>query len=223
MRWIFIALILALPAQAEEVVAGLSQSRVSITVSFEGSEILIFGAVKREEPIPSDRGRLEVVVTVAGPSVPVTVRRKAKRFGIWVNTDAVEIDAAPSFYKIATSGPFDEVMSQVEDLRHKVSIEKAIRLVGAPDDVANSESFKDALIRIRTRERAYQIQPHTVLVQEQTLFRTSLSLPANLTEGDYNARIFLTRDGHVIDQHTRTINVRKVGIERWIFKATFLE
>ena len=217
MRWIFIALILALPAQAEEVVAGLSQSRVSITVSFEGSEILIFGAVKREEPIPSDRGRLEVVVTVAGPSVPVTVRRKAKRFGIWVNTDAVEIDAAPSFYKIATSGPFDEVMSQVEDLRHKVSIEKAIRLVGAPDDVANSESFKDALIRIRTRERAYQIQPHTVLVQEQTLFRTSLSLPANLTEGDYTARIFLTRDGQVIDQHTRTINVRKVGIERWIF------
>ena len=40
-------------AQADEtVVAGMSQNRVSITASFEGSEILIFGAVKRFQPVP---------------------------------------------------------------------------------------------------------------------------------------------------------------------------
>ena len=40
------------PAHAEEVVLGMSKDQVSITTSFDGSEILIFGAVKREEPIP---------------------------------------------------------------------------------------------------------------------------------------------------------------------------
>ena len=38
----------------EEVVLGLSQDRVAITANFDGSEILIFGAVKREAPIPQD-------------------------------------------------------------------------------------------------------------------------------------------------------------------------
>jgi hypothetical protein len=37
----------ALPAAAEEVVLGLSSDTVSINTNFDGSEILIFGAVKR--------------------------------------------------------------------------------------------------------------------------------------------------------------------------------
>ena len=41
------------PAQAnEEVVAGLSQNRIPITANFDGSEILIFGAVKRDSAPP---------------------------------------------------------------------------------------------------------------------------------------------------------------------------
>ncbi len=217
-RWLLLCLAIALPAQGEEVVAGLSQSNVSITATFDGSEILIFGAVKREEPIPTEPGPLQVVVTVAGPSVPITVRRKAKWNNfIWVNTDAVEVDLAPSFYAIAASGPFREVLSEVEDLRHKISIGRAIRSVGAPSDISDAESFTDALIRIRKRQRLYQEQPHTVIVNEQTLFRTSVALPANLTEGDYTVRIFLTRGGEVVDLHERVLYVQKVGLERWIY------
>ncbi len=214
---ILAALAMALPAAAEEVVAGLSQNRVSITANFDGSEILIFGAVKREQPIPREGGLLQVVIAVAGPSVPITVRRKAWRWGIWVNTDAVEVDSAPSFYAVATSGRFDDVLSNVEDLRHKVSIERAIRSVGAPMTVTDAASFTDALIRIRKRSRLYQNHPYTVIVNEQTLFRTSVALPANLTEGEYTARIFLTRGGRVIDMHRTVIQVRKVGLERFLF------
>lgn len=227
MRWLAVILLTLglIPAPAgtlvaqqdETVVAGLSQNRVSITANFDGSEILIFGAVKRETPIPADEGRLEVIVTVAGPSVPVTVRRKAKRYGIWVNTDAVEVDLAPSFYKVATSGPFAAVLKNIEDLRYKISIERAIRSVGAPMSVSDAGSFTDALIRIRKRDKLYQEQPYTVIVDEQTLFRTSVALPSNLTEGDYLARIFLTRDGNVIDAYETKIFVQKVGLERFLF------
>ena len=125
-RLLVILLFLALPARAEEVVLGLSQSEVAITANFDGSHILVFGAVKREVPIP-DGPPLQVVVAVSGPSKPVLVRRKERRFGIWVNTDSVLVDSAPSFYAVATSGPFDEVLTDVEDLRHRVSIERAIR------------------------------------------------------------------------------------------------
>ena len=214
---IVINLLVALPVTAEEVVAGLSQNRISITANFDGSEILIFGAVKRDKPPPADAGPLEVLVTVSGPSVPVTVRRKEKRWGIWINVDAVEVDAAPSFYAIATSGPFSEVLSEVEDLRHKISIPRAIRSVGAPMQIQDAASFTDALIRIRSGENQYQLLEGTVAVRDETLFQTSVKLPANLTQGDYTTRFFLTRGGQVVDEYQTVIFVNKVGLERFLY------
>jgi len=219
MRSLIAALCLSLaslPAMAEEVVLGLSSDTVSINTNFDGSEILIFGAVKREAPIPAEPP-LEVIVTVAGPSETKTVRRKEKRFGIWVNTDAVEIDSAPSFYAVSTSAPLNEALSFTEDVRHKISIPRAIRSVGAPASIADSETFTQALIRIKSKSNQYQLNQSTISVDEETLFRTAIALPAALTEGDYKTRIFLTRGGNVVSQYETSIYVRKVGLERWLF------
>ena len=41
-------------------------------------------------------------------------------------------------------------------------------------------------------------------------------LPANLTEGSYRVRIFLTRGGLVVDELESVIDVRKEGLERWL-------
>jgi uncharacterized protein (TIGR02186 family) len=210
-------LLLALPARAnEEIVLGLSQAEVSITTNFDGSEILVYGAVKRDRPIPAGPP-LQVVVTVSGPSEPILVRRKAKRFGIWVNTDAVEVDRAPSYYAVVTSAAMPEVLSQTEDLRHKISIPQAIRSVGAPMNIDDSAAFTQALIRIRKAAEQYQVIEGGVKVDEQTLFRAAVRLPAALTEGAYDTRIFLTRSGEVVAQYETIIDVRKVGLERWLF------
>lgn len=204
-----------LHAATEEVVLGLSQSRVSITTNFDGSNILIFGAIKRETPLPESE--LGVIITIAGPSEPLMVRKKDRRFGIWVNTSAVEVDAAPSFYAVATSGPTKDILTEVEDLRHKISIPRAIRSVGAPMDVENAQSFAEAVIRIRKENGLYQVHENSVEVTEQTLFRTSVEMPANLTEGDYQTRVFLVRDRKIVSDFETVINVRKVGLERWLY------
>lgn len=220
LRWLFPLLLFALPVQAgEEVVLGLSQDKVAITANFDGSNILVFGAIKREEPIP-EGDPLEVIVTVSGPAEPVTVRRKERKFGIWVNVDSVLIDSAPSFYAVATSGPFDEVLTDLEDLRHSVSIERAIRFVGATMHIRGAQAFAEAVMRIRESKQLYKIVENSVVVDEQTLFRTSIDMPANLTEGDYATRIFLTRGGEVISKFETTIDVRKVGLERWLFNLS---
>ncbi len=201
------------PAMAETVVAGLSRDTINITTNFEGSEILIFGAVSRIAPAPE--GDLEVIITIEGPSLPVAVRRKDRRFGIWVNTDSIEVDAAPSFYAVATTDVFGEVITATEDLRHQVSIPNAIRAVGI--GVSDGEAFTDALIRIRESEDLYQLIEGGVTLRDQTLFDTSIQLPANLVEGDYRARIILTRGGEVLDIYEQDITVRKVGLERFIY------
>ena len=213
-RLAFLLLSLALPAQAEEVVLGLSQNEVAITATFEGSEILIFGAVKREEPIPTDT-ELEIVVTVAGPSLPVTVRRQDRVLGIWANRDSVEVDAVPSFYAVAASAPLDRALNQIDDICYQISIPRAIRAVGTR--TAGAEDYIDALIRIRSDATLYQLLEGEVELDQDTLFRASVDLPANLTEGNYTTRIFLTRDGRVIDSYETTISVQKVGLERFLY------
>jgi len=203
---------LAAPVRGEEVVAGLSQDAISITTNFDGSEILIFGAVRREAPPP---GTMQVIITVEGPSRPVTVRRKDRRFGIWVNTEAAEVDAAPTFYAVSTTAPFDQVLTQTQDQVHDVSIPSSIRAVDIGVD--DYQSFTEALMRIRLGEGSYQMNEGAVVFREETLFNTSVRLPANLTEGEYQTRIFLTRGGEVVDVFEQPIPVRKVGLERMIY------
>jgi uncharacterized protein (TIGR02186 family) len=146
----------------------------------------------------------------------VIVRKKDRKLGLWINTEAVEIDRAPSFYAVATTGPLAEILSETENLRHRVSIPRAIRAVGIASEAEDAPSFTEALIRIREASGAYSLQDGAVTLTEATLFRTDVALPANLTEGNYRVRIFLTRGGAVVDKLDRVIFVRKEGLERWL-------
>ena len=213
-----ILILLALPLRAEEIVAGLSQSRVSITARFEGSEILIYGAVKREAPAP-EGPKLEVIITVEGPSTPLVIRRKERVAGIWINKDSVRIDLAPSFYAVATTGPLADILTETEDLRHGISIPRTIRAVGIAAEAPNSADFVQALLRIRLGDGSYGVSENAVQLTEDTLFRTDVALPANLVEGDYQVRIFLLRGGRVVDRLERVIGVRKAGLERFLFRS----
>lgn len=213
---VLLLLLLATPVAAETIVAGLSQNRVSITANFDGSEILIYGAVRRDEP-PPDSAQMEVIITVEGPQAPLVIRRKERVAGIWINQSSVTIDAAPSFYAVATTGQLVDILSSTEDLRHSITIPHAIRAVGISAEAEDAPDFVEALERIRENEDRYRLAIGSVQFVEETLFRADVILPANLTEGDYRVRIFLLRDGAVVDEQTRNIGVRKTGLERYLF------
>ena len=214
LRLVCLLLLLSLPAQAEEeIILGLSQNEIDITATFTGSEILLFGAIRRDAPVPD--GNLGIIVTVAGPEVPVTVRRKERRFGIWVNVDDVKIAAAPSFYAVATSADLSKVLRPSEDLINRITIPQVVRHVGT--NVLDSQSFSRALMRIREENNQYQRLGGAVSISRDTLFQTRIQMPANLTEGFYVAKIFLTRDGNIVDEYETSIPVKKVGLERWLY------
>ncbi|MEM8790297.1 MAG: TIGR02186 family protein [Pseudomonadota bacterium] len=217
MRWLLVPLLLlAAPLKAEErVVALLNQNQISITTNFDGSELVITGAVQRFSRPPETP--LDVIVAVVGPSEPVIVRKKERRFGIWMNDAGVKVDEAPSFYAISTTGPLYDIISYTEDLRHRVGLEYSVRLIGETSDVAYPEEYRLAAIRLKAAQGLYFEQTGGVRLAEDTLFQTRIGLPAQLVEGDYRARIFLLRDREVIDIQEQTVAVRKVGLERLIY------
>jgi uncharacterized protein (TIGR02186 family) len=219
LRLLILLTLCALPVRAEEVVAGLSQRQISISTNFDGSEILIFGAIKRQQAIDYST-ELGVIITVSGPDEALTVRRKEKVGPIWVNVDALGVQSAPTLYAVSTSAPISELVSDETDLLHRISVRSAI-FAGMADQGVDGDAFTEALIRIRTESKRYQMNEGAVELTSDTLFNTSVSLPANLVEGNYAVRFLLLRDKQVISQYETVIFVRKVGMERFLHALAY--
>lgn len=211
---VLVAALLALPAGAADVVAKLSQTRVAISTSFAGSELFVYGAIRRSAETAGEP--LDIIVSVMGPSEPVMVRRKERRLGVWINGPGVQVDAAPSLYAVATTGPFYDIISHTEDLIHHVGLDQAVMLIGSPQYEEYPEDHREALIRLRHRQGLYFRKIGGVNVTDGTLFDVSLALPGQIVEGDYRARVLLLDDKEVIDTFEDTVYVRRIGIERLV-------
>jgi uncharacterized protein (TIGR02186 family) len=206
--------LLTLPLRAEEIVSGVSQTGVAITTSFDGAAILIYGAAIRDQPTP-EGPLMEVIITVEGPDTPLVIRKKERVAGIWINRGAVEIASAPSYYAVAATGELSDILKPSEDVKYKISVTQTIRASGAA--VADQADYLAALQRIKAASGSYKLGRDTVLLLRQALFRTDVTLPANLIEGTYKVRIFLTRGGQVIDLQNSQIEVHKTGLERALY------
>ena len=210
--------LLSVPIRADDqVVASLSQTSVSLDTQFTGSELFIYGAIKPDPGHEDDK--FDVIVEVIGPLKPIDVRKKQRTLGIWYNGPAVEIDKAPSFFALATSGPFRDIISHTDDLLFEIGLKHFIQLIDAPEWVEDRNEYIEALGRIRTAEGLYAELPGAVEIKEKVLLETRIKLPANLTEGDYTARIFVLRNKKVQDVYTQTIEVRRAGLGRFIYSA----
>jgi uncharacterized protein (TIGR02186 family) len=218
---LLLGLALAAPAPAEEtVVTGVSTENIALNATFDGSELFVFGAVRRDAPPPEGAGPLDVIVTVKGPPRSVKVRHKERRLGIWMNTDSLAVRQAPSFYAVATTRPLDEILTETELLRHQIGMDQAVRKVAGHDTIEDTTLYTDALVRLKERSGSYQQLEDQVALAEDTLFQTRIEMPANLVEGDYAAQFFLVRDREVIASGDTLIRVEKTGIERWLYNLS---
>ena len=214
---LMLALLAAPLAAQETVVVDLSQNRVAITANFAGSEIFVFGAVKRDTPLAEGIAPLDVAIVVEGPLEHTTVRRKDKTLGIWVNVDSVQIEAAPSFFTVATTGPLEEILHEGERRDYAIGLDYAVRPQAHENPDVDMAAFAEAITRIRVENGLYSEREGIIHLTSETLFNASIQLPANLVEGDYTARIYLIRDQNIVADTSVGISVRKEGLERWLY------
>ena len=193
----------------ETLVADLSSYRISITSSFQGADLLLFGATE---------GGGDVVVVVRGPSEDLVVRRKERVAGIWVNRGAIAFTDVPSYYAVASTRALDEALSESQRRRLQIG---ARHLTMRPSEAVLDEIelglYREALTRNKERERLFQEAPGTVAFLDSTLFRTNVHFPANAPVGRYNAEVYLIRDGQIITAQSTPLFISKSGVERALF------
>jgi uncharacterized protein (TIGR02186 family) len=211
----------ACPASAAEeasISADLSSYEIQISSSFTGTSLILFGAIDGVEPSPVDRNEWDVVVVVRGPDMPVTVRRKERLAGIWVNRTAVTFVNVPSYYFVASSRPLHSVTTEWALRRNGVGVNNLDLLPRTRPEAADVDDFRAAVLRTQREEGLIDEAPHGVTFRSDTLFRTEIDFPARVPVGQYRVEVHLLRNGLFVDAQSLPLFVNKTGLERTIFE-----
>lgn len=201
----------------ETVQADVSTRRVAVTSSFTGTEIVVFGAVDNSRQTSPEAGLYDIVVVVSGAPSRLVARKKNRVLGIWLNTDKLEFTSVPTYYAIASTRPLDDVASE-EVLKSGGIGFSYIPMTLAKDEAetrtaAEVREFRDAIVRLKRKQKLYNQDEYSVAFIGRSLFRASVDVPANVTLGSFETRVFLFRDRELLHQYTARLDLEREGLE----------
>ena len=211
-RWLFALLLLATPALGDEnLVSGVSQDLIQITSNYTGSDIVVFGDVEQQQRVT---GR-DIVVVVRGPDTVLTVRRRDRVAGVWINHDAAALSGMPAFYYLASSRPLNELGPSATLARYGIGVASL-----EPDTVHahhDVEPFRQAALRLMTEQGLYREVPSGVEFLSDTLFRAHVPVPAGVSVGQYDVEVYLIRGGNVESAQSTPLFIDQTGLERRLY------
>lgn len=194
----------------------LSQARIDINTSFRGAELLVFGAIQYPRGAVPDAPP-DIAVVVRGPAGPVTVRRKARVAGIWVNAQGLRFESVPGFYAVAATQPIDKLADERITAIYEIGIRNLQLSPASGADEATTRAFEAGLIAARQRSGLFAERSRGVQVTRGVLYAARIALPSAVPVGDYTAEIHLIGKGRVLASTSTGFAIGKSGFERWVY------
>lgn len=184
-------------------VADLSQNAVAIRTSFNGAQLLVFGA----QNIPG-----ELVIAVRGPEANLLLRRKERIAGMWMHVDQRRYNKLPLFYALASTKPLGEIASQA--LLQTLGLgETQVILSG---NTKPNDRFDTALNTNLRVKHWWQVPFAKITYFGESLFKARLTLPDTLPRGDFTAEVYLFDRGELVAFQSIPLAVYNTGFDAWI-------
>lgn len=184
--------------------ADISQDTVEIHASFNGTQLLVFGA--RNQPG-------DLVVVVRGPTANVLLRRKERIAGMWMHTDSEKYHDVPMFYGIASTRPLP-----------RIAPEATLHSLGLGNDgiIAASNQrgrnlFNDALTAQMERYRLWQLPLGSIHFFGESLFKARINLPDRLPRGHFTVEVYLFERGQLVATQTIPLHTYKTGFDARVY------
>jgi uncharacterized protein (TIGR02186 family) len=207
------------PAAAERLITSLSEHRVMVTSSFNGSEVVLFGGIERDTGVLPLRGNYDIAVTVIGPRQNVVTFRKERVLGIWVNYESRVFENAPSYLAVLTNRPLEAITTTGTLRRLQLGLDYIAlpqRMESASADEVPGEMFRKALLKLKEEHGLYRQESNGVTFLTPALFQASIPLPAEVPTGTYEIEVKLFADGMMIARTPSALEIYKAGFEQFV-------
>ena len=214
------ALILATAARADDLVSGLSTDLIQINSSFTGTDIVLFGAIEPSEDAGPAKDQ-DLVIVIRGPDLDMTVRRKDRILGIWVNREQIQFGGLPGYYFLASTRQLDDIAPLATLQRFRLGTANLEATPHGAIDPNEAAAFKSAAIRDRKREHLYWESPTGIEFLSRTLFRARIPVPASVPPGEYRAEVYLFQGGSVVSAQSSPLFIDKSGFERQVYNYAY--
>lgn len=197
----------------KKLVVDIASDHIDVTVGFSGASIEVFG----------DRRDIntDIIIVVEGPLRNVTIWKKARIMGTWVNRHYVYFKNIPMYYNFALSNPdlLDANPALMREKRVGVNAlfeGDGIRKSGGVTDVV---PFRDSLIEAKTEGRIFPQSHSEIVFMNDNFFRVSFKIPPSVPTGEYTIHSYLIKKGKIVDEDVDTLKVEQVGLNAFILKA----
>ncbi len=200
--FIFVLFVLISPAHAKLDI-DISEPNLEITTGFTGDTLTLFGTAQPKG---------DIIILVKGPRKDTTVRRKANVMGLWLHGRSMTFRDVWGYYNIASSKPIADIASPDILAQYNMGLNSLVFIPKGKEKQSDISRFTEALIQNKQLSGLYALTPNAVDFLNDSLFKTTINMPANVPLGDYEIEAFLFRNGQLIDQETHPFNIAQVGI-----------
>lgn len=219
MKWPLVLLAgLLLPAMAGAATlsSDLSSRDIAIRSNFNGTSLLLFGSKNTN----LKEGPVDIIAVVHGPEQPMTIYRKVRMAGIWVNSRPVRFHNVPGFYAVASNRRLADIAGAEYLRRENIGPDNLVLLSVEDVGVGELQALRRAIVANRTSAGLYETQQDAVTFPSGDLFRANIYFPARVPVGDYRVIVRMFRGGKEIGRTSSILTVGKQGLEQWLYTVS---
>lgn len=216
---VFLALLMLVAggagARAQGLVFATSDPTISIHSNFAGETITLFGNIEPSLDGTPPQGTFDVIFIVRGPVEERVVRRKSRQFGIMLNADYALFSGLPSFYRVLSSRPLEDILDPEVITQRNLTVEAQIASA-LQETTGNVALFENELVRLMGNANLFRTDGRGVSFLSPTFFSTRVVLPANVPNGIFLAQALVVQNGEVVAERAQRFFVQKSGFERFV-------
>jgi uncharacterized protein (TIGR02186 family) len=206
--------------QPEDINIGVSSREIAIAPDFAGTDVTVFGAIDNPDQYLLAIGAYDIVVALQGPRDFITVRKKERVAGIWINRHSVTFEWMPESFSMASTKVIADIAKPLELHTYNVGMPR-VRIVpstfsGRAEEVAE---YRNAFLDLKEKAKLYQSNPGGVRFVSSSLFQANIHIPADIPNGTHTIRAVLFKNGIFIAEKELQLHVVKTGLEQTITQA----
>ena len=193
------------------VISDVDKSDIELSTRFDGTSILVFGALS------SENDKTSLLVEIVGPPTSVDIRKKVKIWGIWISKKIAHFQNIPSFYQISISNPDHPNLKEIEYQRLKSIFYDFLKIISTPEKGNSHEQYYGELTRLKKKLGNLSTFKEKINIIENKLFSYKVRLPKKIHPGIYNIRMTLIdQQGTELSKSEHSIKVSKVGVQEFL-------